>query len=230
MKRSYIIFLYFLGINLLASEHMALQFSGVTVQHIHTETTELIKVERQQQQECINVHANPETIYGGDIAAAEVAPTCKKTFVTTVGKIQPMQIAEGIKTVGEIEVLEFLKNGVAKDPKSYILVDSRKPNWFEISTIPGAVNIPYDEMTYDIDFEEDFTRMLELFNIKKVGQNYDFSEVKTALLFCNASWCGQSPQAIRILLDMGYPRDKLLWFRGGLQDWILSGFNTIKPK
>jgi rhodanese-related sulfurtransferase len=224
------IILCLLAFNLFANENIALQFAGVNVKHMHANSIEEIKVERIQPKECIDVHANPETIYGGDIAASSVPLTCKKTFVSTVGKIQPMQIAEGIKTVGEIEVLDFLKNKFMKEPQSYVLVDSRRPNWFEISTIPGAVNIPYDEMTYDVDFEEDFARMLHILNIKKVGKKYDFSHVKTALLFCNASWCGQSPQAIRILLDMGYPRDKILWFRGGLQDWILSGFNTITPK
>ncbi len=48
--------------------------------------------------------------------------------------------------------------------------------------------------------------------------------------FCNGSWCGQSPYAIKHLLKMGYPAEKLLWYRGGLQSWLMLGFNTIKPK
>lgn len=228
--RGFLLFISLMSLNVFGSNPTSLQYSGVQVTHQHSSVSESILIERAHGKECMDVHINPETIYGGNLAAQEVPATCKKTFVTTVGKIQPMSIAKGILTVGEIEVLDFIKNRLMKEPNKYVLVDSRRPNWFEVSTIPGAVNIPYDEMSYDKDFEEDFARMLKHLNIKKVGDKFDFSEVKTALLFCNASWCGQSPQAIKILLAMGYPKEKLLWFRGGLQDWVLSGFNVVKPK
>jgi rhodanese-related sulfurtransferase len=58
----------------------------------------------------------------------------------------------------------------------------------------------------------------------------DFSHAKTMVIFCNANWCVQSTAAIKTLLSYGYPASKILWYRGGIQSWILSGFNTIKPK
>ncbi|HIP30171.1 MAG TPA: hypothetical protein EYG93_07690 [Sulfurospirillum arcachonense] len=66
--------------------------------------------------------------------------------------------------------------------------------------------------------------------IKKELTCIDFSQAKTVLLFCNGIWCGQSPYAIKYFLKIGYRAKKLLWYRGGLQSWIMLGFNTIKPK
>lgn len=209
---------------------VALQFHEVAVLHQHAHEEELHIIQRKTGEECTNVHINPETIYGGSIAAKSVPQTCKKTAVISVGKIQPMSLGDGIQTVGEIEVLDFIENKLMQEPQKYVLVDSRRPNWYEVSTIPGAVNIPYDEMTYDEDFHQDFDRMLQHLNVKQTKDGFDFSQAKTALLFCNGSWCGQSGHGIKILLKMGYPKEKILWYRGGLQDWVLTGFNVIKPK
>ena len=53
--------------------------------------------------------------------------------------IQPMSPAPGVTTIGELEVLEFLRSGEA------LLVDGRIRPQFEEGTIPGAVSIPYNE-------------------------------------------------------------------------------------
>ena len=55
--------------------------------------------------------------------------------------IHPMKAAEGVRTVGEIELLEFVQNSVASNDS--LLVDARMPEWYESETIPGSVNIPF---------------------------------------------------------------------------------------
>jgi hypothetical protein len=59
---------------------------------------------------------------------------------TTWGEIQPMQAAPGIRTVGELEVHEFQEKGLP-------VIDGRTADFFNDSTIPGAKNIPHDEVT-----------------------------------------------------------------------------------
>jgi len=49
------------------------------------------------------------------------------------------------------------------------------------------------------------------------------------VLFCNGPWCDQSPRAIRGLRKIGYPADKLHYYRGGMQDWLIMGLTTIVP-
>ncbi|MDH3355786.1 MAG: rhodanese-like domain-containing protein, partial [Chromatiales bacterium] len=40
---------------------------------------------------------------------------------------------------------------------------------------------------------------------------------------------GQSPLAIKALLKLGYPAEKLKWYRNGMQDWEILGLSTVKP-
>ena len=59
--------------------------------------------------------------------------------------------------------------------------------------------------------------------------SWDFSQAKDVLLWCNGPWCGQSPRAIKALLALGYPADKIYYYRGGMQMWQSLGLTTIKP-
>lgn len=212
-----------------AENPMVLQLTGVKTQHQYPngEAKEVL-IEREIPASCLNVGIEIQSIFGGDFAGKDVPKECQKSFVTVVGKAQPMSIAQGVQTVGEVEVLDFIKNKLGTLPQEYILVDSRKRDWFEQMSIPSAVNIPYDEIEYDDKSPEDFERVMKLLHIQKVGNSYDFSRAKTALLFCNGAWCVQSRVAIQKLIAMGYPKEKLLWYRGGLQDWLLFGFSVVK--
>ncbi|XPV54779.1 MAG: rhodanese-like domain-containing protein [Halarcobacter ebronensis] len=114
-----------------------------------------------------------------------------------------------------------MENKSNKKPENFILVDSRTKDWFDKGTIPSAVNIPYDELEYDEDFELEYERAFELLGIEIVDKNkYDFTNAKTALFFCNGSWCAQSPRAIKTLIKIGFPKEKILWYRGGVAAWV----------
>ncbi|MGI9317326.1 MAG: rhodanese-like domain-containing protein, partial [bacterium] len=60
--------------------------------------------------------------------------------------IQPMVLAEGVETLGEVEVIDYATKMEAGD-SSIMLVDSRTPDWVSKGTIPGAVNVPWTELT-----------------------------------------------------------------------------------
>ena len=72
--------------------------------------------------------------------------------------------------------------------------------------------------------------MEEKFNVGGDDDERDFSKAKTLVLFCNGMWCGQSPNNIKSLLKMGYPADKIKWYRGGMQDWEVLGLTTVPGK
>jgi rhodanese-related sulfurtransferase len=59
---------------------------------------------------------------------------------------------------------------------------------------------------------------------------WDFSDAKEVLLWCNGPWCGQSPRAIRGLVSLGYPVEKIHNYRDGIQMWQSLGFTTVIPK
>lgn len=125
--------------------------------------------------------------------------------------IQPQSPADGVTTIGELELI-----GMLQDPEA-VVVDSRTPDWFKGGTIPGAINIPY---TYVVD------------ELARLGCEPDFDgwnceAAKPVALFCNGVWCGQSPTAIRKMIDSGYPSDRIFYYRGGMQVWRLLGLTVI---
>ena len=145
--------------------------------------------------------------------------------------IQPGHLAPGVETIGELEIIEYVKKMAGGDD-SILLIDSRTPNWVEKGTIPGAVNLPWTKLNPakgadPISISEIFTGQ---FGAKEMEGLWDFSEAKTLVLFCNGMWCGQSPNNIQNLLQFGYPPNKIKWYRGGMQDWEILGLSTVKPK
>ncbi|MBI5007691.1 MAG: rhodanese-like domain-containing protein [Nitrosomonadales bacterium] len=142
--------------------------------------------------------------------------------------IQPMQLAPGVETFAELEVLDYLKRIRAGD-ESLMVVDSRTPDWYAKGTIPGAVNIPYAQNMAGqaTDLPGVKRTLSELFGAQENGGTYDFSNAHALAIFCNGPWCGQTPNYMRTLLALGYPADKLKWYRGGMQDWCSLGLTVI---
>ena len=136
--------------------------------------------------------------------------------------IEPFLVADNVETYGELEVLRFLKE------KRGIFIDARLVSWYKRSAIPGAVNIPFKLFSSESperkkilkDFGGEYTK----------SGKWDFSGAKTILFYCNGAWCGQSPTAIKALIKLGYPEEKIKYYRGGMQAWQLLGFTTIVPQ
>ncbi len=136
--------------------------------------------------------------------------------------IEPFTVSDGIETFGELEVLDFISQ------KKGLFIDARLANWYAKSAIPSAVNIPFKLFLSETPEREKI--------LKDLGGEYtkngewDFANAKTILLYCNGAWCGQSPTAINALIELGYPKSKMKYYRGGMQSWQLLGLTTIVPK
>lgn len=141
--------------------------------------------------------------------------------------VRPISLGSGVKTVGEAELIDFVGTKV-KDGQG-ILVDARMPEWVEKGTIPGSVNIPFTILTGGIDSSHT-KRIIKLLGAVEAKEGkWNFDNARELLLFCNGLWCGQSPRAIKSLLKIGYPAEKLFWYRGGMQAWQLLGLSTVTP-
>jgi len=145
--------------------------------------------------------------------------------------IQPSQLAPGVETIGELEVIEYVKKMAAGD-ENILLIDSRTPDWVAKGTIPGAKNIPWTKLNpaKGADPISIAELMTGRFGATELEGLWDYSNAKTLVLFCNGMWCGQSPNNIKNLLRFGYPAHKIKWYRGGMQDWEILGLSNIKPK
>jgi rhodanese-related sulfurtransferase len=143
--------------------------------------------------------------------------------------VQPMRLASGVETIGELELLGYLER-IGRGEEGVLVIDSRTADWTAQGTIPGAINIPFTSLHAQHASAKAIGELLELeLGVVRDGGLWNFSAAKTLVFFCNGPWCGQSPTNIRALLDLGYPPSKLKWYRGGLQVWEQLGFTTVKP-
>jgi len=114
----------------------------------------------------------------------------------TWGTVQPLVLAPGVQTVGELELIEHVERGLP-------LVDTRLAEFDAEGTIPTARRIPHEQIV---------ARIAEL--------NRDVPTI----LFCNGPQCTATPDAIEALLGAGYPAELLRWYRGGMHDWVTLGY------
>ncbi len=182
-------------------------------------------ISRDTDLRCRKIPFNAREYWDGDYASRDVADICKKSFITSAGKIAPMQIEKDLETYGELEVLEFLED--MQDDTNLLFVDSRKEGWFKSISIPSAINIPFTHVTdpKNVALKKEVLKKLA---VKGEKGSYDFSEAKTVLFFCNGVWCRQSPQMIEELLSLGYPAKKMKWYRGGMQSWLSLGMTSTR--
>lgn len=119
----------------------------------------------------------------------------------TWGKITPIELAPGVRTVGELEVIEHIHAGLP-------LIDTRREIFYRAGTIPGARNIPHERIAEAIDSIDPYA---------------------VTVLFCNGPQCGATPEAVRTLLGEGHPAKSMLFYRGGIHDWTTLGLPLEIP-
>ncbi|MCW9059851.1 MAG: rhodanese-like domain-containing protein [Gammaproteobacteria bacterium] len=164
--------------------------------------------------------------------------------------IHPMSVAPGVETIGEVELLEFLQKEVQAG--NGLVIDARTPSWYQKGTIPGSVNIPFTEFAEDPQSVAVIDLMKRLGVVSGPAKDswkdklaswawsvglaspdgliWDFSDAKKLVLWCNGPWCDQSPRAIKSLLALGYPAEKIYYYRGGMQLWQIFGLTVVVPE
>jgi rhodanese-related sulfurtransferase len=161
--------------------------------------------------------------------------------------LHPIEAAPGVRTVGEVEVFDFME-GKLRDGTG-LLIDSRTDEWYKKGTIPGAIHVPFDRLALDPN-DPKWGDLLKPFGVKPRGEEgavqralgalglaadplktakWDFTEAKDLMLFCNGPACDQSPREIQSLISVGYPVSRLNYYRGGMQDWQMWGLTTVVP-
>ncbi len=160
---------------------------------------------------------------------------------------QPINVAPGVETVGEVEIFDFMEKQIKN--KTGVLVDARLASWHKKGTIPGSISIPFTILGKPKDSAELISAMKKLNVIrrkslvkesfvdslyrlvgskKEINQTWDYSNAHEIIVWCNGPWCGQSPHAIRNLLTNGYPAEKIYYYRGGMQMWQVMGLLTVQ--
>ena len=161
--------------------------------------------------------------------------------------MNPISIAEDVETVAELEVIEFMETDYTNGDG--VIIDVRTIEWFQRSTIPGSISIPvavFEKSAENPELIEVMESLgaherdrigaiqrivesLGLFDGDMKTDQWDFTQAKALLIWCNGPWCNQSPRAIHALVEMGYPAKKLKYYRGGMQMWQSLGLTTVIP-
>ncbi len=186
--------------------------------------TQTVKaVEVLHQGKIVKIERNPDTENMLDTDFSLTSRPCPPYC------IQPMHLAPGVETLGELEILEYLKK-LGRDA-NVMVIDSRDGDWpLRSGIIPGAVQLPWQELhPGHTDVEKIAETLVFRFGATRQGSLWNFENAKTLVLYCNGPWCGQSPTNIKQLLALGYPAHKLKWYRGGIQDWKMLGLSTVAP-
>lgn len=177
----------------------------------------------------------------------------KGYFAKTVRKcppfcIQPIAPDPAVSPIGEVEMFDFMETKLRDG--SGVLIDARTESWYRKGTIPGSVNYPFTLFSKD-PRDPELSAVLKTLGAQERGEvgaverlledwgwidsegktkDWDFSAAKDLVLWCNGPACGQSPRAIRGLRDLGYPGEKIKYYRGGMQMWQLWGLTTVVPQ
>jgi rhodanese-related sulfurtransferase len=123
------------------------------------------------------------------------------TVDATWGTISPIQIDPGVRTVGELEVIDHIDGSLP-------LVDTRLAHFYLEGSIPTARNIPHEQIEQSIN---------------------SLDPSLTTIFFCNGPQCAATPAVIRTLLTNGYPPESILYYRGGIHDWMTLGLPIEMP-
>ena len=126
------------------------------------------------------------------------------------GVLQSMVPVPGVTPVGELEVLASLA-----DPE-FLVVDMREPESRLKATIPGSVSIPVSEVT----------QRLEELGCTRDAKGWVCTVAKKVVAFCNGPACPQSPTAFHAMVREGFPPERIYYYRGGMQDWLVLGLTT----
>ena len=161
--------------------------------------------------------------------------------------VNPIIIAEGVNTVAELEVIKFMESDHADG--TGVIIDTRDPERYNHETIPGSINVP-SSMISQPKVTPELVELMESFGahertgvgaiqraIESLGffdgdmktDDWDFTQAKNLLLWCDGPWCEQLPQSVHALIALGYPAAKIQYYRGGMQMWKSLGLTTVVP-
>jgi len=170
------------------------------------------------------ISRNQDNAASIDPAFAKTSRPCPPFCIQPTAPFAP----SAVDTVSELDIINAAQLASFGDA-SVLVVDARTPGWVKKGTIPHAVNVPFTKLNSKA-LAKDPMAVVEIltgtFGVKDMDGVLDYDNAKTLYLFCNGSWCCQSPASIRALLTMGYPENKIKYYRGGMNAWKSLGLTT----
>lgn len=128
--------------------------------------------------------------------------------------VAPAYAAVGVETVIEPQVLEFLVDVVGRN--AGLLIDARMPADRALGYIPGSVSLPHEALA---EPNETQAQILKALGARSFEDIYNFADAQMLMVFDNGPSQNDSGVLIAHLLEVGYPPEKIRYYRGGMQVW-----------
>lgn len=146
---------------------------------------------------------------------ASLTPSCDPDCITAPS------VADGIETVIEPQVLDFLVSAVGRNEG--LLVDARMPDDRRIGFIPGSVSLPHETLAPENEFQKEILKALGARAFEDV---FNFADAQKLVVFDNGPTQNDAALLIAHLLEAGYPSENIRYYRGGMQVWSVIGLTV----
>jgi rhodanese-related sulfurtransferase len=164
----------------------------------------------QAEEEPLNIIPDTESISFD----SQEGPITLRRFANDImlvkGAIRPMVPTPGVTPVGELEVIAALQDS------AYIVIDTRTVETQYGGTIPGSIDLRYDEIA----------NRLDEVGCESAQAGWSCEQALNVVLYCNGPNCGQSPRAMAAMVEAGFPATKIFFYRGGMLAWTSLGLTT----
>lgn len=159
------------------------------------------------------------------IDTAQVASHFRTSTTCNGPCLAPLTAANNVTTIGEREVISFVATKVASGDG--LLIDSRNINDRGTGFISTSVNIPGALLQPGNPFIND---ILQAMGAQELQGALNFADVLPLVVFDDGPSTLDAPDLISTLIDLGYPADKISYYRGGMLVWTALGLNTVDSK
>ncbi|MGJ8611582.1 MAG: rhodanese-like domain-containing protein [Octadecabacter sp.] len=136
--------------------------------------------------------------------------------------LSPMSVAPSIRTIGEMDVIDFLSTTVASG--GGYLVDARSPQHHAQGYIPASANIPTATLAISNPYRDEILVALGAEQFQGV---FNFADAVSLVIFDAGPATQDASALILELLSAGYPPEKIAYYRGGMQVWTTLGLTTV---
>ncbi|MDG1867021.1 MAG: rhodanese-like domain-containing protein [Yoonia sp.] len=130
-----------------------------------------------------------------------------------------------VQTVGEREVISFVADQVANG--SGLLIDSRNAADRTSGFITASVNVPGKLLLPENPFLND---IMQAMGARSFKGSLNFADALPLMVFDYGPSTTNAPNLINSLLALGYPAEKISYYRGGMLVWTALGLNTEDAK
>lgn len=153
------------------------------------------------------------------------APNYAAGFTATDGAcgaacIAPMHVADGVATLDEQQVLAFLVDVVADNQG--LMVDARSLRDRSRGFVPGSVSLPAATLDPQGSY---WPNVVTALGATAQGGTYSYGSARALLVYDKGPSSDDAGALVRNLLAVGYPAQKIKYYRGGMQMWSVLGFN-----